>query len=156
IPNPEKIGYEAAALLDRLMAGEPAPAEEVLIEPLGVVVRQSTDVLAIEDTHVTTALRYIREHACQGITVRDVLQQVPLSRTSLERQFRKFLGHSPQVEIRAVQLKRVQQLLAETKFPLDRIARLAGYEHPEYMSVVFKRQTGQTPGQYRRGAQTAA
>lgn len=153
VPNPERIGYEAAALLDRLMAGEKPPRLEWRIEPLGVTARQSTDVLAIDDVQVAAALRYIREHACHGATVPDVLAHVPLSRTILERRFRKYLGRSPQAEIRAVQLKRVKQLLAETDLRLERIAELAGYEHPEYMSVVFKRETKQTPGDYRRHAQ---
>jgi LacI family transcriptional regulator len=153
VPNAERIGYEAAALLDRLMAGEKPPRSAWRIEPLGVTIRQSSDVLAIDDPHVASAVRYIREHACHGATVPDVLQHVPLSRTILERRFRKYLGRSPQAEIRAVQLKRVQQLLAETDLRLERIAELAGFEHPEYMSVVFKRQTGQTPGEYRRQAQ---
>jgi LacI family transcriptional regulator len=153
VPNPERVGYEAAALLDCLMAGEKPKREEWLIEPLGVTVRQSTDILAIDDAHVAAAVRYIREHACNGATVQDVLDHVPLSRTILERRFRQYLGRSPQAEIRAVQLKRVKQLLVETDLQLERIAELAGYEHPEYLSVVFKRETGQTPGHYRRQAQ---
>jgi len=155
IPNAERVGYEAAALLDRLMAGEKPQHKEWRIEPLGVTTRQSTDVLAIDDPHIAAAVRYIREHACDGATVQDVLQHVPMSRTILERRFRKYLGRSPQGEIRAVQLKRVKQLLAETDLRLDRIAELAGYEHPEYLSVVFKRETSQTPGTYRRQAQAA-
>jgi len=88
--------------------------------------------------------------------VRDVLQQVPQSRTLLERKFRQYLGHSPQAEIRAVQLRRVQQLLAETHLPLHRIAASAGYKYAEYMSVAFKRATGQTPGDYRHHVQSAS
>jgi LacI family transcriptional regulator len=153
VPNAERIGYEAATLLDRLMAGEKPAQREWRVAALGVTTRQSTDVLAIDDPQVAAALRYIREQACSGATVADVLRQVPLSRTILERRFRKYLGRSPQGEIRAVQLKRIRQLLAETDLRLDRIAELAGFEHSEYMSVVFKRQTGQTPGQYRRQAQ---
>ena len=118
-------------------------------EPLGIVTRQSTDVLAIEDPLVASAVKYIRQHACDGISVVDVLQHVPVSRSILERRFRKFIGRSPQSEIRNVQLKRVKQLLRETDLPLERIAGLSGYDHPEYMSVVFKRELGQTPGQYR-------
>ncbi len=154
VPNPERVGYEAAALLDRLMAGAKPRRLHECIEPLGVATRQSTDVLAIDDPHIALAVRYIRENACRGVTVHEVLRHVPLSRTILERRFRKYLGRSPQAEIRAVQLKRVKQLLAETDLPLERIAELAGYEHPEYLSVVFKRETGQTPGQYRRRTQT--
>jgi LacI family transcriptional regulator len=153
VPNMERIGYEAAELLDRLMAGGEAGFEERMIPPLGVVTRLSTDVLAIDDARVATAVRFIRQHACEGITVRDVLEQIPLSRTALERQFRRYLGRSPQAEIRAVQLKRVKQLLAETDLKMERIAELAGFDHPEYLCVVFKRELGRPPGQFRREAQ---
>lgn len=150
VMNAERIGYDAAALLDQLMEGH-APRERIsLVEPLGIVTRQSTDVLAIEDTLVASAVKFIREHACEGVTVDDVLKKVPLSRSMLERRFRKFLSRSPQEEIRLVQIKRVKQLLAESDLALEQIAELAGYRHAEYMSVVFKRETGQTPGQYRR------
>jgi LacI family transcriptional regulator len=149
-PNPERIGYEAAALLDHLMAGAKPPRRVMFIEPLGITTRQSTDVLALDDPNLAAAVRCIREHACEGITVPEVLKRVPLRRFELERQFRQYLGHSPQAEIRAVQLKRVKQLLAETDLSLEQIAKLAGYKHPEYMNVVFKRLTGQTPGRYRR------
>jgi LacI family transcriptional regulator len=150
IPNPERIGYEAAALVDRLMHGKPVDVDERLVEPIGIATRQSTDVLAIDQPSVATALRYIREQACEGISVADVLKQVPLTRSVLERQFRRYVGRSPQEEIRQVQLKRARQLLAESDLSLAQIAPLAGYRHPEYMSVVFKRLTGETPGQFRK------
>lgn len=153
VPNPERVGYEAAAMLDRLMQGKPLEREELLIEPLGLVTRPSSDVLAIDDPLVASAVRFIREHACDGLSVDDVLRHVPVSRSILERKFRKYLQRSPQVEIRSVQLKRTKQLLAETDHSLETIARLVGYQHAEYLSVVFKRETGQTPGQYRRSVQ---
>jgi LacI family transcriptional regulator len=149
VPNPERVGYEAAALLDRLMSGGAAPAEPLRIEPVGVQTRQSTDVLAIDDPAVASALRFIRERAFHGCSMKEVLKHAAMSRSLLERKFRQYLGHSPQAEIRSVQLKRVKQLLAESDLPLSEIAALAGYEHPEYMSVVFKRETGQTPGRFR-------
>ncbi|HSI36645.1 MAG: XylR family transcriptional regulator [Phycisphaerae bacterium] len=152
VPNPERVGYEAAALLDKLMAGQPAPTTPLLIEPVGVHTRQSTDVLAIDDPVVATALRYIRENAHRGCSMKDVLRHTAASRSLLERKFRQHLGHSPQAEIRHVQLKRVKQLLAESDLPLNEIAPLAGYSHPEYMSVVFKRETGRTPGAFRAAA----
>lgn len=151
--NPERVGYDAAALLDRLMQGQPPPDAVQMAAPLGIVTRQSTDVLAIDDPLVAAAVKLMRERACAGLTVEDVLRAVPLSRSALERRFRKFLRRSPQQEIRAVQIKRIKQLLAETDLPLERIAALAGFEHAEYMSVLFKRETGQTPGQFRRAAQ---
>lgn len=153
IPNPQRIGYEAAGILEGLIAGRKAPEHEVLIEPVGVKIRQSSDVLAVEDQDIAAAMTYIRDHAVEGCTVDDVLNHVPLGRSCLERRFRKYLGRSPQAEIHMIRIKRIKQLLAETDLPLASIADLAGYEHPEYMNVVFKRETGQTPGQYRREVQ---
>ena len=79
-----------------------------------------------------------------------MLDQVLVSRSTLERSFRSYLGRSPQAEIRAVQLARARQLLAETDHPVHRIAELVGFEHVEYFNVVFKREIGLTPGLYRR------
>lgn len=155
VPNAERVGYESAALLDRMMAGEKPPKAPMFIPPLGVTTRQSSDVLAIDDPVVASAVRFIRERACDGCGMKDLLRQTPMSRSLLERRFRRHLGRSPQAEIRAVQLKRVRQLLGESDLSLDQIAQLAGYSHPEYMSVVFKRETGQTPGQYRSTANPA-
>jgi len=155
IPNTEQIGYEAAGLLDLLMEGGRARFKERLIPPLGVATRLSTDVLAVEDTAFALALRFIREHACHGITVEDVLQGVPLSRMSLERRFRKYLGRSPHAEIRAVQLARAKQLLTETEHPIHRIAQLVGFEHTEYFNVIFKREVGQPPGRFRAEARSS-
>jgi LacI family transcriptional regulator len=156
IPSAERLGYEAAELLDQLMRGEAQPTvADRFLPPVGVSTRQSTDVLAIDDPQTAAAVRFIREQACQGATVADILKAVPQSRTALERKFRKYLGRSPQSEIRNVQIKRAKQLLAETDLKLDRIAELTGFEHPEYLSVVFKRETGQTPGHFRRSAHAA-
>jgi LacI family transcriptional regulator len=151
VPNTDEIGFAAAALLDRLLAGETPPREWRTFRPRRIVPRESTDLRAvIEDQDVALAVRHIREHACYGVTVSDVLRQLSVSRAWLERRFRKYLGHSPQTEIRAAQVRRVQQLLVETDRPLTKIAELTGFNHPEYMGVVFKRMTGQTPGDYRR------
>ncbi|MHC5542887.1 substrate-binding domain-containing protein, partial [Singulisphaera rosea] len=150
IPNTQHIGYEAAALLDLLMSGGRPTFKERLIPPLGVATRMSTDILAVEDTAFAFALRFIREHACHGITINDLLNDIPMSRMTLERRFRKYLGHSPHAEIRAVQVGRAKQLLAETEHSVHRIAQLVGFEHPEYFNVVFKREVGLSPGEFRR------
>jgi LacI family transcriptional regulator len=152
IPNTHRTGYEAAALLDRLMAGQRVAAKPHLIAPLGVAARQSTDVLAVDDRDVARAVQFIREHACGGINVADVLRAVPLSRRVLEQRFRRLLGHTPHEEILHVRLDRVKQLLAETDLPLYLIADRTGFEHVEYLSVVFKRDTGRTTSACREAA----
>lgn len=156
VPNPERIGFEAAGWLDRMMQGETPAAMYIEIPPMGVAVRQSSDVFAVSDPTLASALRYIRERACDGATVSDLLAHLSVSRSWLERNFRKLLNRSPQAEIRMVQIKRCKELLRTTNLSLEKIAGLAGFEHPEYMSVVFKRETGRTPGQYRNNSSANA
>ena len=149
IPNAHRTGYAAAARLDRLMAGRKVTPIAELIPPLGVASRQSTDAFALDDREIVRAVRMIREHACEGINVSDVLRAVPLSRRVLEQRFQKQLGRTPREEILQVRLARVKQLLGETKLALVEIADRTGFEHVEYLSVVFKRETGLTPSAWR-------
>lgn len=149
IPDAQRTGYEAARLLDLLMADHPELPLAHLIKPLGIAVRGSTDVLATDDTDVSAAVRFIRAHASESIKVEDVLRAVPLSRRVLEARFEKLLGRTPHEEITRVQVERVKELLAETDLTLSAIAHRAGYKHVEYMSVVFKRETGLPPSRYR-------
>jgi LacI family transcriptional regulator len=150
ILNTERIGFEAAALLDRMMRAEKPPEEEIVIEPKGVFTRRSTEVLAIEDRQIAMALRQIREHACDGLDVPTLLKTVPLSRSSLERRFIQVLARSPNAEIQRVKLERAKQLLLDSKLPLNVIAEKAGFEGQEYMCRVFKQKYGMTPGQFRQ------
>jgi LacI family transcriptional regulator len=147
--NPWKVGYEAAALLDRMIGGAAPPRQKTLIPPLGVFVRRSTDVVTIPDADLAAALRLIRQRACQGIGIEDVVQAVQISRSTLKRRFAAFLRRSPQEEIHRVQIERVMQLLSTTKLPLLKIAEQAGFHYVESMCKLFKRKTGMTPGQYR-------
>jgi len=149
VPDAARIGYEAADLLQRLMRGEPPIAQTILIPPKGIVTRQSTDSVAISDTVVSKAARFIRENAHHPIGVEDVLARSNVSRSTLERRFRAVLGHSPHDEIQGCRLKHVKKLLLETDWPIGRIALETGYDHAEYLMVQFKRVTGQTPTQWR-------
>tara|TARA_B100000085_G_C18507805_1_gene498281 strand:- start:128 stop:1279 length:1152 start_codon:yes stop_codon:yes gene_type:complete len=152
IPNAQAVGFRAAEVLASLMDGKSPASEVQLIEPLGVATRQSTDVVAIDDPDIAAALRYIREYACRGITVAEVVRDNSVSRSTLERQVRKYLGRTPQEEIRFVQIKRARELLISTDLSAEQIAPLCGFEHPEYLHVVFKRVTGTTIGVFRKQA----
>jgi LacI family transcriptional regulator len=149
-PNSHRTGYEAARLLDQMMSGKTAPGETHLIPPLGVITRQSTDVLAIDDRNIARAVYYIRKHACDGIKVQDVLKAVPQSRRLMENRFKKIIGRTPHEEIIRVQLERVKQLLTATELPLEEIADRTGFRHVEYLSVAFKREIGMPPSGFRK------
>jgi LacI family transcriptional regulator len=146
----ERIGYEAAALLDRLMAREPATPEPILIKPLGVVARLSTESVAIDDPAVAAALRAIRQLACDNMGVDLVADRAGLSVRALQRRFKSLTGRTLQEEIANTQLARVRQMLAETDLKLESIARRAGFGYPGYLCSFFKKKTGMTPGEYRK------
>jgi LacI family transcriptional regulator len=149
VPNAKLTGYTAAQVLDRMMRGETAAAQGHLIPPLGIKVRQSTDVLAIDDADVAAAVRFIREHAFEHINAATVLRNIPLSRRVLESRFRNALGRTPHEELTRVRIERVKQLLGETDLTLEAIAMRTGFRHVEYLSVAFKREVGIRPGQFR-------
>jgi LacI family transcriptional regulator len=153
VPDFHGIGYQAARLLDKLMHGEAPPASPVYLPPQGVAARQSTDVLAIDDRDVAEAVRFIRQHACEPLTVDDVAQHVSLSRSVLKRRFRNVLGRSVHDEIVRMRIKRAEELLAQTDMPIRAIAEKTGFHHQEYLGVVFKARTGKTPAGFRRQCQ---
>ena len=147
-----RIGYEAAAQLDRLLHGKVADPQEIQLPPLGVTTRQSTDLVACSDPHVQQALRFIRDHAHEGIDVRTVLKAVPMARRSLERRFHDFSGRSPADEIRRVKIKKVRHLLDTTHMSIPDIAEACGFKYVEHMIPVFKKHHGNTPSRYRANA----
>jgi LacI family transcriptional regulator len=151
-PDTHRTGFIAASLLDKQMAGETVECRAVLIPPIGVETRQSTDVMAIDDPHIVSTLRFIRQNACSGIQVRDLLARVPLSRRVLESRFKERIGRTPHEEITRIRMERVKTLLLETDLPLAAIAKRTGFNYIEYLNEAFKKWVGTTPGKYRKEA----
>lgn len=143
------IGYEAAALLDRMMDGKRPPALQIEIPPRGIVTRLSTDVLATEDQAVAQAVAFIRTRACDGIGVGDILKNVRLSRSALEPRLKKAIGRTIHQEIHRVQLERVKVLLSSSDLPIKQITSQCGFRTVQYLARVFRKETGQTPARYR-------
>jgi LacI family transcriptional regulator len=145
----QRIGFEAAAMLETLMLGQTIAKSHLLVPPSGVIERQSTNVLAIADEDVADAMRFIAAHAGRRIDVADVLREVPLSRRQLERKFRTTVGRSILDEILRCRIDRAKQLLSDTELALPQVADASGFASASYFSVVFKRETGTTPANYR-------
>jgi len=151
IPDTKRTGYEAANLLDRMMSGEMVSADSPLItQPLGIQLRQSTDTVAIKDGEVALALQFIRRHAFSNIRVKDILQNVDISRRALEHRFSKLVGHTPHKEIQRVRMNHVKELLRDTALTVHQIAERMGFEHSEYLGAAFRREVGLSPGEYRK------
>ena len=149
VADHRRVGFEGAALLDQLMSGEEPRSRKVFVPPTGIATRMSTDVLAIDDADVARIVRFIREHACDGIEIEDVAHHSGLSRSTLGRKFRKSLGRTVHEEILRVRLRRARELLAETELPIETVADKAGFNHRQYLGKVFKSYFGETLAAYR-------
>ncbi len=147
----DQAGYKASELLHHAVVhGRPLPAHPVLIPPRRVVKRRSTEWLSGDDPDLDQALRYIREHAAEGITIEDVLRVVPLSRTALEQRFKQQLDRTPGEELRRVRLAHVQRLLRNAELTIHQVALRSGFSSPAYLAQFFRQHTGQTPSQFRQ------
>lgn len=148
-----QIGYRAAALLDELMQGATPPSAPLLLPPLELVPRQSTDVYAADDPLVTRALRFIAENAHRRIAVKDVVAAVATNRRSLERSFRSSLGRSIGAEITRLRVERAKRRMVETNAPMKDVAEEAGFRNADHFYKVFVRTEGIPPTQFRNDRQ---
>lgn len=148
-PNFARVGYLAADLLERLMAGETPPPEPILVPPKQLVVRTSSDTLAIEDSVVVEAMRAIRRRASEPIRVDDVVEAVPVSRRPLETRFRRATGRTIAEEIMSAHVGRAQELLVTSDLTVLDVALASGFRSQQHLSQVFRKRLGCSPGQYR-------
>jgi len=151
--NRERMAYEGARLLDRLMNRGRPPRRPISIPPRGVVVRHSSDIYAVADPAAARALQFIREHFRESIGVEDVIRASQTSRCGLYRAFRKHVGRSVGEEIDRQRVEHAKKLLRQTRDKLHVIARLSGFSGAEHFSRTFRRVTGDPPSAYRRRAQ---
>jgi len=152
----EGMAYEAAALLDRLMNGEPPPQIPKQIVPKGVVTRKSTEVLAVENPDVANALGYIQSNFARGnLSVDDVIAHSRMPRRSLERAFRDELRRTILHEIIRVRVNHAQKLLETTSEPVTDIAVRSGFASLNHFYQVFHDRTGLTPRAFRLARQLA-
>jgi len=141
---------QGAELLDRLMDGEPPPAASIRIEPKGVVIRQSSDILAITNLPVALALRYIwSNYTNPMLSVPDVAEACGLSTRGLSKLFRQALSRTVADEIRRQRLRAALQYLEQSSFNIGDIAAKCGFASGKHLRQTLKRETGKSPRKYR-------
>lgn len=146
----ERVGYQAATLLDSMMSGGQVPAHPVMVAPERIVERHSTDILEIEDELAAKALRFIRDHAAEPITVTDVTEALYCNRRVLEKRFKAEVGRTLHEEIRRSRIRRACRLLRETDLLVEVLAEACGYSSRERFNAAFRREIGKTPSAYRK------
>ena len=150
----EKVGWEAGVALEKLMEGKPVSSRQ-LLQPVRVVERQSTNILAIDDPDVTAAIRFIQANVHRGIGVREVLMTVPSRRRTLEMSFRKSVGRSILDEIQRLRVERAKMLLSSTDLKLSVVAQRSGFRCASRLCRMFRQVSGETPAHFRRRRELA-
>jgi len=145
----ERAGYEAAALLDRLMSGKPAPSTPILIGPGPVIARRSTDALAVRDPDVAAAIQFIQNHFHEPITADDVAAQAGVSLRHLQYRILDDTGRTIRDTIAWQRLEHAKGLLVSTRAKLRLVAERSGFGTGENLCKVFRRLVGISPEQYR-------
>jgi len=152
----ERAGYESAQLLDGLMSGRIKKGYVVHVEPTHVVTRRSSDVIAQDDPLMVSALRFIRDHFAQSITVSDVAREVGASRRTLERHFSIAIRRSILSEIARCRIERAKELLCETEASCYRVASRIGFNSIKTFNRTFYRRESITPQGFRKMARITA
>lgn len=148
-----KVGYRAAALLERLMDGKAPPSGPEFIPPAQLVPRQSTDVFAVDDPLVAQALRFLAENSNRMLGVSEVAAEVAVSRRKLERRFRAAVGRSIAEESIRLRVNRAKRRLVETDEDIKMVAWATGFCSVNHFGKVFARTVGITPTRYREARQ---
>lgn len=146
----ERIGYEAARILERMLAGQPVSREPLFLPPIRVVPRQSTSALAVEDPLVAAAMHFIRRHVSERMNVARIAKELAARRRALEQKFHACLGVSVLTEIHRARVNEAKELLDATDLKISQIARRSGFSTPQRLAAVFRRLAGMTPNAYRR------
>jgi LacI family transcriptional regulator len=149
-PDQERVGYEAAAMLDRLMRGEELPERSVRIPPLGVVTRDSTDMPAVPDLEVAKALRFIVQNYRRRIGLSEVAAATNVSLRRLQTRFKEQLGRTILHEINGRRVKHAKDLLGDAAKKIRTVAGECGFESSVKLIRVFRQYTGTSPRRYRR------
>jgi LacI family transcriptional regulator len=152
--NVESAGYEAAKLMDSMINNRKIAGRHILVSPSHIIQRQSSNILAVNDSEVVKAIHYIKKNAKNKILIKDIVKTTGISRRTLERRFRNTIHRSIYNEIQLVRIELISKLLIETDLPVSQITSLFGFTDAEHISRYFKREKGIGLREFRKLHQT--
>jgi LacI family transcriptional regulator len=146
-----RLGQEVARILTTMAAHskKPPASPMIVIPPLRVVDRESTDTFDSGDAVVAAALRIMRRQIADAPSPQQLASMVGLSRASLERRMKASIGRSIHGELLRLRIAEASRLLTESDLPIRDVAAAAGFGSVQYMTTVIKRQFSLTPAQLR-------
>lgn len=148
--NMETLGYTGARLLHELMCQRAASPQVVRVPPFRLIVRKSSDLVAVSHPGVARSLRYMWDHCHEPIGVNDMAQAASMSLRNFHQAFVDNIGRSPGQELQRIRIERAKKLLSDSNSKMEVIAKMSGYESANSFWVAFKRLAGLSPKQYRK------
>ena len=145
----ERGAYEAAALLQRLMDGEPVPSEAIEVPPRLIIARRSTDATVATDPLVRAAIDLFVSGLQSGVNVESTAHALGVSRNTLNRRISAELGHSASAELQRQRLKLAKRLLSDTKNKVEYVARMSGFSSASHLGSALRSDCGLSPMAFR-------
>jgi LacI family transcriptional regulator len=152
--NVAQGGYETAEMIDRLLNKGESDYKNVVLQPISIVERMSTDFYSTDDAQIQAALHYIHQNLNNDISVSDILKQVPLSRRLLEIRFKEVTKQTIYKYISDLRMERFAQLLLANDSPIGDVANSIGIHNLKNVSRNFKALKGMSPAEYRKQYRT--
>ncbi|MEA2068984.1 MAG: AraC family transcriptional regulator, partial [Verrucomicrobiota bacterium] len=146
----KQLGFEAARLLDAQLLGKKPAAQHIALDPSGIIERNSTEILAIQDEAVVKAFNYIRKHRTEPLRIPEIVKASGVSRTLLQRKFQQTLQRTPLEEVHRQKMELAIELLHITTFNMDEIAEKCGLSDATQLTKLFRKKMGMTPSSYRK------
>jgi AraC family transcriptional regulator len=94
-------------------------------------------------------LDYVESHLSERLTLGDLARVACLSSCHFSKSFKQAVGVGPHRHLVQQRLERAKVLMYSTNEPLARIAQETGFSDQSHLTLIFRRETGMTPGQYR-------
>jgi LacI family transcriptional regulator len=145
----EKGGYDAAKLLDHMIKHGTAEYYDIIVKPMQVITRHSTDIYATNDDHIASSLKYIHQNIDKNLHVDEVVKQVPLSRRALEKRFLEITGYPIYKYIFNLRIEKFTQKLLDTDMSVFEIALDMGLNDSKNIARQFRQAKGCSPSVYR-------
>ena len=147
----EKIGYKAAETLNRLMsATRPTPSERIQLTSGAVIERESTRPISPTVHLVNKIKACIGERFAEDLSVDEIAAFAGVSRRLADLRFSAATGTSIRRALEDRRLKEIQRRLADSKLPIAKITRLAGYSNDLWVKYVFKKRFGLSMSDWRK------
>ena len=156
IPTGELVGEAALeAVLRHLTPDAAKPPQEIRIQGCTLTARGSTGQAAVVSRSTARAVDMIRAQATKGLTTAKLVRATRQGRSTFYKQFRETTGTTPGKELREARIVAACRMLENSTASISRISEQCGFSSANYFSQVFRRHTGQSPGEYRQAHRSA-